>query len=415
MQQYEIESDERLTLSICIPTYNRGNLLWNLLNEFDKKNFFPFNFEVVVLDNNSSDVSYEKISQFKSFNYNYRYYKNLKNIGAERNFLTIYRLANAEFCLHLCDDDRLLRDGLVHAVETMISEPELLALFALWQYSGNSDGIEQRYHGYRDMLVRPGEAAALAESLSRASIPTPENALFRTDAISHAAFVGPVNYSLIMLLRHLLRLGPVRFSSQPFYELVGEPSLKQSVVDRASSNFGFESWGRLARAWAVFNHWATGRRVFETTASQEQLIYLPYLRNAAYEAQNHGRYHEALEIVEHLDSLASTHGIPGGYRDTLLFPASIWASLASISMLPGVEFVHLIGLSAEIETQIRQQVMAQCPDLVIRSSAFPLGLSADGAAFLTATDLQREQIIRLHGALPGYVLSLESLRRAFDY
>ena len=48
-------------LSICIPTFNRANLLNNLLNSIDIANIDASIVEVCISDNNSTDNTKEKV------------------------------------------------------------------------------------------------------------------------------------------------------------------------------------------------------------------------------------------------------------------------------------------------------------------------------------------------------------------
>ncbi len=102
------EETQNPLLSIVIPTFNRSELLRRLLGQLDEEDYLPFPFEVIVVDNASSDPAYEAIRALRLRNYAYRYYRHGRNIGAARNIFGSYRLARGQFSMHLCDDDYLL-------------------------------------------------------------------------------------------------------------------------------------------------------------------------------------------------------------------------------------------------------------------------------------------------------------------
>ena len=62
--------------SVIIPTYNRNDILINTIVQFENQS--DLNFELLIID--QSEYPQEKISLYKSSNYEYKYI-NLKTIG----------------------------------------------------------------------------------------------------------------------------------------------------------------------------------------------------------------------------------------------------------------------------------------------------------------------------------------------
>lgn len=93
----------RLTLSICIATWNRAHYLSQLLDSL--KGQVNEEVEVVVSDNASTDDTQAVASAAgKSFAH-FLYHRNAENIGAERNFESAVRRSRGRYCWIVGDDD----------------------------------------------------------------------------------------------------------------------------------------------------------------------------------------------------------------------------------------------------------------------------------------------------------------------
>ncbi len=88
-------------ISICIPTYNRADLLVDTLKSIAAQTVQPY--EVIILDNASTDTTAELISRFK--NSNIRYIRHKKNIGMAQNYNACVQEARGEWMTFLPSDD----------------------------------------------------------------------------------------------------------------------------------------------------------------------------------------------------------------------------------------------------------------------------------------------------------------------
>ena len=90
-------------LSICIPTYNRGehvSLLVKSILENDSKEF-----DIVVLDNCSTDNTKELLEQIKDSRLIFK--QNKENIGGKLNSAQILTKASGEYALLCLDRDSI--------------------------------------------------------------------------------------------------------------------------------------------------------------------------------------------------------------------------------------------------------------------------------------------------------------------
>ena len=102
------KNNNKVLLSICIPTFNRTDCLKNCLNSIliAKKNY-NFNFEVCVSDNCSTTNIEPIINKYQRY-YKIKFNKNNSNLGLGVNILKAVSMAKGEFVWILGNDDLLL-------------------------------------------------------------------------------------------------------------------------------------------------------------------------------------------------------------------------------------------------------------------------------------------------------------------
>jgi len=98
-----------IKLSICIPTFNRGDSISYALDSIARQLEGETNneIEVVISDNYSTDNTHDIVERYKKIIKNLIYSVNEKNIGADRNFLKAVSMANGEFCMLMGSDDAI--------------------------------------------------------------------------------------------------------------------------------------------------------------------------------------------------------------------------------------------------------------------------------------------------------------------
>lgn len=96
-----IDNTNAPLVSIVIPVYNRESVILETIDSALSQDY-P-NFEVVVVDNNSTDKTLEKISLRKDERL--KVFRNNRNIGPVRNWAKAIEYANGEFVKILWSDD----------------------------------------------------------------------------------------------------------------------------------------------------------------------------------------------------------------------------------------------------------------------------------------------------------------------
>jgi glycosyltransferase involved in cell wall biosynthesis len=114
-------------VTITIPTYNRAELLGaSLRSALDQKHS---DFEILVLDNASTDNTEEVVKSFGDRRV--RYIRNATNIGLFRNWNRAIELNHSPYLGILQDDDELLPDFIQASVAALECNPTAAFSFAL--------------------------------------------------------------------------------------------------------------------------------------------------------------------------------------------------------------------------------------------------------------------------------------------
>jgi len=112
-------------LSICIPTYNRGKFLDEVLASISGQDGLE-NIEVVISDNASSDDTAAIVARWQAaLVCDVKYFRWDSNQGADANFLHVIDIASGEYCWLLGSDDKLA-DGAVAALLPYLVDTSLL-------------------------------------------------------------------------------------------------------------------------------------------------------------------------------------------------------------------------------------------------------------------------------------------------
>lgn len=109
-----------MTLSVCLPTYNRAGRLADALDAFAAQHAAGASFELCVSDNGSTDGT-PRVLAAAAQRFPLKWRRSESNRGVARNILESVAMASGEFCWLLGDDDLLL-PGAVKTVERLLAE-----------------------------------------------------------------------------------------------------------------------------------------------------------------------------------------------------------------------------------------------------------------------------------------------------
>ena len=98
-------TDISAILDIFIITYNRASKLDCTLRQILSEKSPIKDFEITILDNNSTDNTKAIVEKYSALNKNIRYQKNKYNIGGNANIVKAFYKANKEYVWILADND----------------------------------------------------------------------------------------------------------------------------------------------------------------------------------------------------------------------------------------------------------------------------------------------------------------------
>jgi glycosyltransferase involved in cell wall biosynthesis len=175
-------------VSICIPVYNAERFIGqSIASALGQRH--P-DFEVVVVDNASTDSTPRVIAQFTDARI--RAYRNPRNVGAAGNFNKCVELARGRYLKILCADDVLYPDCVERQAAAL--DDDRVALVGASRDIIDEQGrprLRRRFPGGRSGRV-PGDAAIRATVRAGTNVfGEPAAVLVRTESVRQAGGFNP--------------------------------------------------------------------------------------------------------------------------------------------------------------------------------------------------------------------------------
>ncbi|WP_271301152.1 glycosyltransferase family 2 protein [Sphingomonas sp. CV7422] len=117
-----------MRLSICIPTYNRGEFLGELFDSILAQQGYDCELEIVVSDNASTDTTSAVVEAYRERLGKLIYRRSPTNMGADRNYLRVVELASGDWCWLMGSDDILEPGALAQVARVLASDSDIAGL-----------------------------------------------------------------------------------------------------------------------------------------------------------------------------------------------------------------------------------------------------------------------------------------------
>jgi len=114
-------------VSILIPTYNREKLIGETIESAINQTYK--HIEIIVVDNKSTDKTWEIITKYSRKDQRIKVYQNEKNIGPVRNWKKCLEYAQGEYAKFLWSDDLIAPEFIEKALPYLINNPEVGFVF----------------------------------------------------------------------------------------------------------------------------------------------------------------------------------------------------------------------------------------------------------------------------------------------
>ena len=149
---------EDIRFSIIVPVYNRVNILTRCIGNILAQDYS--NFELILIDDNSSDCSGKMCDDYANRYDNISAYHNKKNLGPGPTRNVGIKNATGDYVIFLDCDDRYEYDLLSKVYKNIVGiNPDIL-VYSLWEeyYNENGDIIYQYSHSLPTcVLDRPSD------------------------------------------------------------------------------------------------------------------------------------------------------------------------------------------------------------------------------------------------------------------
>lgn len=215
------QSMTRPKLSICIPTYNRSSYLEKTLAGLVSIETFPFDCEIIVSDNCSSDDTADVVRIFMEKCSRIRYRRQARNVCAEDNWNSALRMATGDYALYLADDDMLIPEAVASIVRYMEQNQHVIACYAPWDTWDDAAKVSLGlgYSVEKEVVFGKSESIALFNFIIHNQV-FPEIAVYRPTALHKILYRPHKAYFAFVYLAKLLDCGDVAFMPYPFYRFV---------------------------------------------------------------------------------------------------------------------------------------------------------------------------------------------------
>lgn len=170
-------------VSVLIPTYNYGRFLAEAIESVLKQTYTDF--EIIIVDNNSTDNTDEVVQNYLSDN-RIQYYKNPTNIGMVPNFNKCMEYANGEYIKFLLADDKFHPELLSKFVSILDEYPNVCLVTS----NSKSFGLESKVRESPFEYLQSGEKI-IKESIRDGKgnfIGEPTTVMFRTSNLKLGNF-----------------------------------------------------------------------------------------------------------------------------------------------------------------------------------------------------------------------------------
>lgn len=201
-----------MIITVCIPAYNRANVLPALLDSVLKQDFDDF--EVVI----NEDASPERpairkvVEQFASeYPGRIRYFENERNLGYDANLRSLVDRSQGEYCLFMGNDDLMCAGALQAVADAVKRHPDVgVVVRSYASFDGIPENINQTFRYFPDERFFPAGSDTIS-TVYRRSVVIPGMVIHRDAAqrFATAEFDGTLLYQVYLVANILVDMNAV--------------------------------------------------------------------------------------------------------------------------------------------------------------------------------------------------------------
>ena len=199
-------------ISVCIPAYNRSNVLSDLLDSIVTQQFSGY--EILICEDMSPErkVIGEIVRGYmRRYPSLIRYIENENNLGYDGNIRHLIDMARGEYCFFMGNDDIMCQNALECVASAVKRYPDVgVVLRSYAAFDGEPENVVQKFQYFPDERFFPAGAATIA-TVYRRSVVIPGLVLHRKSAQRFASnrFDGTLLYQLYLVANILVEKNAV--------------------------------------------------------------------------------------------------------------------------------------------------------------------------------------------------------------
>lgn len=202
----------RPVFSICIPAYNRAQLLPELLDSILEQDFDDFE---LVINEDASPQRADIRAVIEQYSVKYperiRYFENEKNLGYDANLRSLVERSRGEYCLFMGNDDLMCVGALRTVAEALRRHPDVgVVVRSYASFDGTPDNINQTFKYFPEERFFPAGADTIG-TVYRRSVVIPGMVIHRDAAqrFATAEVDGTLLYQIYLVANILVEMNAV--------------------------------------------------------------------------------------------------------------------------------------------------------------------------------------------------------------
>ena len=223
-------------ISVCIPAYNRAEVLPELLDTIFSQDFVDF--EIVICEDRSpqrAQIS-EVVSRYSTIRPGLiRYFENSENLGYDGNLRNLFEKSQGDYCLFMGNDDLMCEGALAKVSAAISRHPNVGVLLRSYAaFDGTPDNIVQTFRYFDRELFFPAGAKTIG-AIYRRSVVIPGMVIHREAALRCATdrFDGTLLYQLYLVANILADMNAVYLPDViALYRNGGVPDFGNSAAEQ---------------------------------------------------------------------------------------------------------------------------------------------------------------------------------------
>ena len=216
-------------MSIGIPAYNNGAYIGETIESILAQTYK--NIELVIVDDNSSDNTYQVLQQYAEKDKRVKIYKNETNLGMAGNWNRCLELCTGEFMKLVCADDLLAPNMIEYEMKIFRKYPEVVLVGSDTRLVDLQGKYKGWYRRYKHSGIIDGKIVVRKGFFSQDYFGAPQANAFRRSAYEKVGGFSPefhyiVDYDFFV---EIAKLGKIYIIHEPlnYFRVRGDSNTGQ--------------------------------------------------------------------------------------------------------------------------------------------------------------------------------------------